>query len=147
MPISVPRAVIDGTFGQLRRCGDGRRECVAYWYGPLDEPGRVTDWVHPSHTSSAAGYEVDTSWVTSFFLDLRRRRETARVQVHTHPRLASHSDVDDEFALAPATGFVSLVIPNFALGPAGLDGTHVVVVQPDGTWLAVPPMEVLAIAS
>ena len=56
------------------------------------------------------------------------------MQVHTHPHEAGHSRTDDQFALAPATGFLSLVIPGFAAGPAGFAGTALVRMQPDGTW-------------
>ena len=75
------------------------------------------------------------------FLGLRRDRQTARVQVHTHPREAGHSRTDDRFSLVPATGFLSLVIPDFAAGPAGLGSTVLVQMQPDGTWTAADPQE------
>ncbi len=39
-----------------------------------------------------------------------------RVQVHTHPFEAGQSGIDDAFALVPAPGFLSLVIPGFATG-------------------------------
>jgi hypothetical protein len=80
-------------------------------------------------------------WVTQFFLDLRRTQETVKVQVHTHPREAGHSAIDDRFSLVPATGFLSLVIPDFATGPAGLAGTALARMQPDGTWAAADPEE------
>jgi hypothetical protein len=41
----------------------------------------------------------------------------------------------------PATGFLSLVIPDLAAGPAGLDSTVLVQMQPDGTWTAADPQE------
>jgi hypothetical protein len=143
--VLVSHELLAETFDQLRVCGDGRRECVVYWTSATEEPNRVTEVVHPQHTASALGYEVDSAWVNALFLDLRRRRRTVRVQVHTHPGRASHSEVDDEFALAPATGFISLVLPDFAAGAPGLAETHAVVMKPDGAWKAVPPSDLLAV--
>ena len=143
--LRVAPEVLDQTFDQLRECGDGRRECVVYWSAATDAPDRVTDVVHPQHTASPFGYEVDSAWVNEFFLALRRLRRTVRVQVHTHPGRASHSEVDDGFALAPTAGFVSLVIPNFAVGTPGLAGSHVVVMKPDGTWAPMQARELFAI--
>jgi hypothetical protein len=141
--LRLPGKILDSSFEQLRDCGAGRAECVVYWCAALGEPGLLTRAVHPEHRAGRAGYEVDSGWVTQFFLDLYRARETVRVQVHTHPREAGHSDTDDSFSLAPAAGFLSLVIPEFAAGPAGLAGTVLVRMQPDGTWAPVIPEEAL----
>jgi hypothetical protein len=140
--LRLPRPVLDASFRQFRDCGAGCAECVVYWCASLDQPGLLTRAVHPVHRAGPNGYEVDSAWVTSFFLDLRRTRQTARVQVHTHPRHADHSRTDDQFALVPATGFLSLVIPRFAAGPAGFAGAALVRMQPDGTWGPADPQEV-----
>jgi hypothetical protein len=144
-PLRLPRQILDGTFQQLRDCGAGRAECVVYWCASLDEPGLLARVVHPVHHAGRAGYEVDSAWVTQFFLELRSTRETVRVQVHTHPWQAGHSEVDDQFALAPASGFLSLVIPCFAVGPAGLAGTALVQMQPDGSWAPADPEEAFCV--
>jgi hypothetical protein len=141
----LPGLVLEDSFGQLRRCGKGRAECVVYWCASLDRPDRLTRVVHPAHEAEYAWYEVDSAWLTGFFLDLRRRRQTVRVQVHTHPAGAGHSHTDDQFSLAPAAGFLSLVIPQFAAGTAGLAGTALVVMQPDGTWEPADPGAVFCV--
>jgi hypothetical protein len=143
--LRLPRQVLDSSFAQLRACGAGRAECVLYWCADLDQPDLLTRAVHPVHRAGPAGYEVDSAWVTGFFLGLRSDRQTVRVQVHTHPREAGHSRTDDRFALVPATGFLSLVIPDFAAGPAGLGGTVLAQMQPDGTWAAADPLEALRV--
>jgi hypothetical protein len=115
-----------------------------YWTGPLSEPSFVDTVEHPLHTAMPFGYEVDSAWVTSFFVRLRHDRRSTRAQVHTHPRHASHSEIDDRFALAPAQGFLSLVIPDYGRGPASLDAAYLVEMDAAGEWVPRDPAEVLA---
>lgn len=144
--VRVPHSVIEQSYRQLAACGDGKRECVVYWIANLDEPDVVRRVLHPLHHSGTFGYEVDSDFVNRLFLDLRRDRETVRVQVHTHPQEASHSRVDDRFALAPSTGFLSLVIPDFASGRADLRGSHLVEMDRGGEWKEVDARSTLAVA-
>lgn len=127
--VEVPRTVLEESFEQLGRCGAGEHECVMYWLAAADKPDAVLRAVHPAHSAGAFGYEVDSAYVNELFLTLRTTAEAVRVQVHTHPRAAGHSSVDDNFSLVPATGFLSLVIPDFACGPVGLAHCHLVEMQ------------------
>jgi len=70
------------------------------------------------------GYQIDDQWLTTFWFALARRRRSVRVQVHTHPRKALHSPTDDAWALIDTPGFLSLVIPQYGLGPVGLDNAY-----------------------
>lgn len=140
--VTLPSPVLEATFAKLRECGAGRRECVVYWVADQASVNVVTACVHPDHRAGVAGYEVDSGWVTDFFLDLRRERRRAVAQVHTHPGAASHSETDDAFALAPQTGFLSLVIPNFATSPATLHDAHLVRMESSGAWAEMVPEEV-----
>lgn len=131
--------VMSDTFGVLRRCGRGVRECAVFWTGPTD--GQLVDNVeHPRHTSSIAGYQIDDSWLTAFWLRLAASRRSVKVQVHTHPGLAFHSAVDDGWPIVSHEGFLSIVIPNFATGEASLDCAWVGQLQANGRWrqLACP---------
>lgn len=136
--------VLAESFGHFRRCGRGRRECVVYWTGPLAEPQLVDQVVHPIHVATPFGYEVDSGWVTAFFGQLRQQRRSARVQVHTHPGPAWHSQTDDLFALAPAPGFLSLVIPDYGCGPVSLDNAYLTGMDHDGNWIELAAPEALA---
>ena len=137
--VEVPSALLRETFDQFRACGRGERECVVYWIASGRDPHRVMRVVHPPHSAGDFGYEVESRFVNDLFLALRRSGETVRAQVHTHPFGASHSEVDDRYALAPAEGFCSLVVPDFALGEATLDRTHLVVMDPNGEWNVIDP--------
>ncbi len=140
----IPASLLVETFGRIRTCGQGRRECVLYWLGPATEQDRVDEVVHPVHSSRGGGYTVDDRWLTQFWFELPEKAKSVRAQVHSHPRLASHSQIDDDWALIHTPGFVSLVIPRFGLGPVTLDDTHAAVRTISG-WAGVEPFSVLRI--
>jgi hypothetical protein len=143
-PLRVAPHVLDATFVALRGCGRGCRECVVYWLGPADVDDLVVEVVHPRHNSGQWGYEIDDGWLTGFWLDLVARSMSARVQVHTHPGEASHSATDDNWALVHTAGFMSLVLPRFAMGPVSLMGAHLVERTEDGGWRRVGAATALA---
>lgn len=146
-PLRIPQSVLGDTFAQLRSCGQGRRECVAYLLGPAASPDVVDEVVHPEHTSSGGGYQVDDRWLTHFWFELARRGKSVRVQVHTHPGRVGHSSTDDEWALVHTPGFLSLVIPYFASGPVGLGQVHLAERTTDGSWRGVRPDRCLEVVS
>lgn len=144
--IAIPGVLLEATFEQLRDCGDGLRECVAYWVASKSEPDEICRVVHPPHSSGPFGYEVESDFVNQLFLELRKSDETVRVQVHTHPGLANHSETDDSFALAPSAGFLSLVFPDFAQGSISFERSHVVEMDGHGEWRQVEPEAVFDVA-
>ena len=137
----LPRRMIEETFATFRSCGAGERECQLYWASPWSDPLRLTDLVHPKHTSSYYGLSLDSAWISSFWLALADRDLGVRVQVHTHPGEAFHSETDDAFPLIHEAGFLSLVIPDFAYGPVGFERAYLTEIQADGSWQQVPISE------
>lgn len=122
--IAVGHHLMLETFTYFRQCGEAQHECVVYWIGPSELPTIVDEVIHPLHTVSSGGYEVDRTWSTTFWWDLAKRRKSVHVQVHTHPHQAFHSRTDNEWAIVHTSGLLSLVIPNFAQGPVGLSGAY-----------------------
>jgi hypothetical protein len=145
MRYQLPRVMLEDTFGHLRACGSGCRECQALWVSPWADPQRLTAAVHPRHTASAVGFRVDDDWLNAFWMQLADEGTGVRFQIHTHPGAAYHSGTDDAFPLIRSSGFLSLVIPRFAQGAIGFDGAYLTEVQPDGSWLEKPINETLEI--
>lgn len=143
--LNITREVLEQSFAALRTCGAGRAECVVFWVGALERPEHVDEVVHPRHTATAVGYDVDPMWIGEFWLDLAERACAIRAQVHTHPGPAFHSTRDDSLPLIHTEGYLSLVIPRFASGPVGLSGTHLAERSSDGQWGARDPRELLAV--
>jgi hypothetical protein len=131
--IAVSRDVITQTFHVLSTCGGGARECVAYWTGTTDND--FVDCVeHPLHSSSEGGYSVEDRWLTGFWRSLGQLRRSIKAQIHTHPAAAFHSAIDDDWPIVSQCGFVSIVIPNFALGAVSLDNAWIGRLRADGKW-------------
>jgi proteasome lid subunit RPN8/RPN11 len=135
--MQIRQGVLERAFEHLRQCGRGRAECVAYLTGPVDTPTLVDDVVHPVHTASVAGYDLDSSAIAELWRDLTASRRSIRIQVHTHPGAAYHSSRDDSLALVHTPWFLSLVIPNFALGDVGFDGAFLAELNHQGRWVGV----------
>ena len=135
--ILIPARLVADTFAIFRDCGGGRQECVVYWLSPTNAPRTIDEVVHPRHNAGRGGYEIDDRWLTSFWFELARRQKSVRVQLHTHPHEAFHSVTDDHWALIHTAGFLSLVIPDYATGPVGLEGSFLTE-RTDRGWRVVP---------
>lgn len=135
--LHLSRRMLEETFAIFRACGANCRECQVYWISEWRNPSLLTEVVHPRHRSGMYGLAIDDRWIGSFWDDLAQRDMGVRVQVHTHPFEAFHSETDDAFPLLFDVGFLSLVIPNFATGPLGFDDAYLAEIQPDGRWAEV----------
>jgi len=131
--LHLARIIVGKTFQTLRECGGGKYECVVYWTGPAGEC-RVDALEHPIHKRSQLGYEVDERWLTEFWKALGKSKRSIKAQIHTHPGEAFHSATDDQWPIVSQAGFISIVIPEFALGQPTLDKTWLGRLQPDGNW-------------
>jgi hypothetical protein len=143
---TLPPAILEQTFAHLRTCGGGRRECQVLWTSSWDAPHRISQVVHPRHQSHGGGFVLDSAWLDEFWIALATANRGIRVQVHTHPLEAFHSPTDDEFPIIHKPGFLSLVIPTFALGPASFENAYLTEIQSDGRWQQVSIAARLGIA-
>jgi len=101
--------------------------------------------VHPRHEARGDGFQLDEAWLTKFWNELAETRSGIRAQVHTHPQRAFHSPTDDTWPIVHTAGFLSLVIPNFAMGPVSLEGSYLTMIEDNGNWNRVDPVTTLEI--
>src|ERR1043166_8840962 len=137
MRYKVSEAILSRTFEHFRLCGQGRRECQALWTSAWCSVQTITDVIHPSHNAHAQGFSLESGWLNKLWIDLADQERGIRVQVHTHPRAAFHSPTDDAFPIIHTPGFLSLVIPNFAIGPIGFRDAFLAEINGDGRWCQV----------
>jgi hypothetical protein len=128
---------LEQSFAHFRNCGRGRRECQVLWTSAWSSPDLISAVVHPRHNAHGGGFVLDDAWLHQFWLDLGKTAFGIRVQVHTHPGRAFHSQTDDTFPIIHKPDFLSLVIPNFGLGPIGFEKAYLTEIQPDGRWQQV----------
>jgi hypothetical protein len=102
-------------------------------------PDVVDRVIHPDHVGRPDFYEIGPSWLNRIWFELNAKQIEIRAQVHTHRRQAFHSSLDDEFPFMQTAGFLSLVLPNFGLGPAGLDNCYLTELIPGGAWHQLDP--------
>lgn len=133
----LPRAIMERTFARFRECGQGRQECQVLWVGPWQTPDLIAEAVHPKHKAHIGGFVLDDRWLNEFWGKLGDTNSGIRVQVHTHPGEAFHSETDDAYPIIHKPGFLSLVISNFGLGPVGFTDAYLTEIQPDGRWKQV----------
>lgn len=135
--------MVDKTQATLREFGRHGLEGFCVWLGSTR--AAVEQVLVPPQRSisseSGVGYflEPETLFQLNRFLSTRGLKLIA--QVHSHPGHAYHSVADDEYAIATKEGSLSLVVPDFARGPADLR-TWAVYRLTAGQWIEVPRSEV-----
>jgi hypothetical protein len=130
----LPRRVLQETFQHFRTCGEGRNECQVLWTSSWHSPFAIDAAIHPKHTGHFGGFVLEDRWLNSFWLDLARESRGVRIQVHTHPREAFHSETDDNFPIVHTPGFLSLVIPDFGLTQPSFDRAYLARLDEKGKW-------------
>ena len=139
MLFSIPKAVLVETFSIFRSCGNGLRECQVLWTSSWEDPQKITNVVHPAHRAHAGGFVLESAWLNRFWFELAKRNQGIRVQVHTHPGEAFHSETDDLYPIVHTPGFLSLVIPDFATGRVGLSKAFLTELDSQGQFQEVSP--------
>jgi hypothetical protein len=136
--IDIAAGVWRETLDTIRVCGRGKRECVVFWLGPASNPALVNQVVHPLHIASRGYFELDANWLMRFWVGLAQAQLSVRVQVHTHEESAFHSDLDDEGAVVQVPGFLSLVLPFFAVRDEILRDAYLAQLSNDGRFVHLP---------
>lgn len=118
--ILIGAQVIAETVSALRRSGTPGQshEGVAYWAGRrLGPDAVVTTCIAPAAETTFGSFATSSSTNAKVVMFLAREGLELLGQVHSHPgRFVDHSDGDNERALMPYEGFLSIVVPNYGQG-------------------------------
>lgn len=133
----VPIAVVQETHRHLRAKGRTREEGVVLWCGTF-EPPTITRAIVPLQHTGMGRFVVPLAERQRITRQLAGSEEVIVAQVHSHPRAAFHSEVDDEEALPRRVGSYSLVVPHFAARPDLLEEAALFRLEANGTWQPVP---------
>ena len=137
--IVLPESCALEVLYHLRAAGRQEVEGVALWAGHLDAATfTVKHTVIPKQTPlrlpTGLLYVVDEAELHRLNVWLYRSRLTLVAQIHSHPTVAYHSDIDDMYPIVTAVGGLSIVVPNFARGALDLSSWAVFRLTEHGEW-------------
>ena len=141
----IPEAILHSTARAFREVGIGERESVALWQGQIvNEFEAIITKLHvPKQVAGPLHFNVPLEERIRLVREVSSQNEFILVQLHTHPREAFHSDVDDRLAITKHKGALSIVIPDFGMQWQGdLLQTSVNRNLGGGQWVELPDFEV-----
>jgi hypothetical protein len=142
----VPLAVIEATDNVMQRFGRERRECYVWWGGYFTPQGvgQVVTALYPEVATKFGCIHLQIHELAQLHMRLRELDQVLLVELHTHPPGAGGQNaVDAAHPAATYRGFVSVVVPDFALSSFhDLRKTHVYEYMGDGTWRQLGPNEI-----
>lgn len=125
MKVFIEDSLVKETSLLLQKFGKAGFEGLVLWLGAVNEAEAVVSKVitppqTPIKSEHGVGYVV--SGETLFALNRHLNESGLRLiaQVHSHPTHAYHSEADDRYAIVTREGFFSLVVLDFAFGPADI---------------------------
>lgn len=138
-PFRVDTTVFEDTLAALREVGNRGFECFGLWLGTV-EPDEVHIGTlqipaqRSSHVSEGCQVTVDGDELFRISVLAHELNQLVCAQVHSHPGLAYHSNLDDVAPLVSIAGALSIVVPNFADDPLDLAAWATFRLQGDGSW-------------
>ena len=144
--VAVPLAIAEATQRSLRAAGREGNEGLALWSGVQEGSSfAVRTLTTPNQRAlrSAEGIcvVVDGDALHEVNVAVFKRGERLLAQVHSHPGRAYHSSMDDRYAVVASPGALSLVVPDFAVGPFEVSRCAVYRLTRPGVWVEVPRRE------
>jgi hypothetical protein len=114
----VPLKVLAASAVALRTQSAGRIESVVLWQGSLidRDVAVVHELVVPHQVAGPLHFNVPLEERLRLIDVVSAAGQIILAQLHTHPREAFHSAVDDRLAIPQHIGGISIVIPNFGIG-------------------------------
>ncbi len=146
--ITVRRVTIEKMLATIREFGANGWELLVLWVGEIEPSGESAHVVQAfvpkqKALTSEDGVGYFVSGETLFELNRALAETGLRLiaQIHSHPKMAYHSEADDRYAIVTAEGGYSLVVPDF--GDASADPSTWAVYRLHGRdWIELAEKEV-----
>jgi hypothetical protein len=132
----LPRDLFERTMKVLRKRGRRKQEGMVLWAGAasLDaEEAYVLCCIIPKRGHWGGGVRLNSRFLLKLSDELQKRDLLLLAQVHSHPGNFGHSLGDEYKATSYRIGFVSIVVPWFALKETG-DLSKCYVYEYEGNW-------------
>lgn len=114
----IPRDLFEKSIKVLRKRGRRKQEGLVLWAGaasPNAEEAYVVSYIVPKRGHWGGGVRLNSRVLLKLSEELEKRDLLLLAQVHSHPGDFGHSLGDEERAVSYRLGYVSIVVPNFAL--------------------------------
>ncbi len=141
----IPLAVLQATSAVMRRCGVERRECYVWWGGYFaGEDAQVVTALWPDIPTEFGHVHLDIRELEAMHQRLRELDQVIVAELHTHPPGGGgQNEVDAAHPATTYSGFISIVVPDFAAPYFhDLRTTYVYEYQAHGAWRDVLPVEI-----
>lgn len=143
--IKITKNFLTETNSILRKFGHHGCEGLVLWLGDISNNSAIVKEIMtpPQKSIKSAhgvGYLVTGDTIFSINKYLHSSGLRLIAQIHSHPSDAYHSEADDLLAVATKEGSFSLVVPDFARGPADLNHWAVYQLR-GGRWKEVSNRE------
>jgi proteasome lid subunit RPN8/RPN11 len=131
--------LLDYTHETLREIGEDLAEGLVLWAGRRrGATFSVAAVIRPTQravqSESGLSVRVDGAAIHQVNALLYKNSLELVAQVHSHPGEAYHSELDDAIPLVTTAGGLSLVVPDFARGPADLSTYAAYRLSAAGHW-------------
>jgi hypothetical protein len=111
----VPFEALDDSLEFLRRQGRRGHEGVALWAGKFsDAEFRIVRAIIPRQMTGRLFYRISDDETFRILESVSNEELVIPMQIHSHPKEAFHSEVDDERAFIRHENAISIVVPHFA---------------------------------
>jgi len=114
----IPRYLFERSIEVLRKRGRVKQEGLVLWAGATAinaEEAYVLSLIVPRRGHWGGGVRLGIETLLKLSKELEKRDLQLLAQVHTHPRNFGHSLGDENMATSFRLGYLSIVIPDFAL--------------------------------
>lgn len=141
--VRIPDTLLAYSHEALREIGEDEVEGLVLWAGWAQGNVFTVDTVLRPKQRALRGDQglcvlVDGPEIHRINVWLYKNQRELVAQVHSHPRAAYHSELDDTIPLVTTVGGLSLVVPDFARGPVDLETYAGYRLTGDGNWDEIP---------
>lgn len=113
--VSISPILVEQTLNILRDSGSRNSEGIVLWLGRNEAGGaKIIECYVPEHQADYDYFHIPPRAMSALLDYLGRKDYFVVSQVHSHPKKAFHSLVDDKWAIIRHEGALSLVLPYFA---------------------------------
>ncbi len=117
--VSVPSWIVTKTCKFFQKRGEKGKEALSLWVGITENNFfRIKDVLFPEQIGNRLFFYVSDKELDKINRELYKKNLSLIAQVHSHPRAAFHSSIDDEYPIMTTLGGFSIVIPHYGFIPS-----------------------------